>query len=103
MKYQIVEIDGKYGCKDDNDRWILIAEYNKMVLSNNCAICWKNNKVQVYSLESHTFLLNEECEDIREDKDGYFAFKLNGKWGVISTTGCGKIVLNNYFFLFNTN
>lgn len=97
MKYQIVEIDGKYGCKDDNDRWILIAEYNKMVLSNNCAICWKNNKVQVYSLESHTFLLNEECEDIREDKDGYFAFKLNGKWGVISTTGCGKIVLNNYY------
>ena len=97
MKYQIVEIDGKYGCKDDNGRWILIAEYDKMVLSNNCAICWKNNKIQVYSLDSHTFMLSEECEDIREDKDGYYAYKLDGRWGVISTLGCGRIVLNNNY------
>lgn len=93
MKYQIVEFEGKFGCKDENGRWVLMSEYDKMKLSKNCVLCWKNGKIQVYNLETKAYLV--ECEKVREDKDGYWAFCNNGKWGVISTFDSGRIFINN--------
>ena len=93
MDFQIIEKEGKFGCKDNNGRWVLMSEYDKMKLSNNCIICWKNDKIQVYNLDTKAFLL--ECETIREDKNGYWAFCNGGKWGVLSTFDSGKIIINN--------
>ncbi len=93
MKYQVVEVEGKFGCQDDNGRWVLMSEYDDIKLSNNCAVCWKNNKIQVYNFETNAFLL--ECEKIREDKDGFWAFYNEGKWGVLSTFDSGRIIINN--------
>lgn len=42
MKYHIIKINEKFGCKDDDDSWILMPEYEKLEISNNCVICKKN-------------------------------------------------------------
>lgn len=98
MKYFIIEKDGICGCKDANGRWILPAEYRKIIVCNNFAICWKADTILLYNLETKSFVFTE-LEDIREDHDGYLAFKLDGKWGVMSTHGynSGEAVLNNWY------
>lgn len=97
MKYQIIETEGKSGCKDENGSWVLMPEYGKMELCVKCIVCWKNEIIQVYNLETKSFLL--ECEEIRKDKDGYWAFRSEGKWGVFSTSeyDSGRIIIHNYY------
>lgn len=103
MKYHIIKINEKFGCKDDDDSWILMPEYEKLEISNNCVICKKEDKVQIYNLNEKSFLL--ECEKVREDKGGYWAFYSEGKWGVLSTcynnaprydNDCYIIISNDY-------
>lgn len=101
MKYQIIETNGKFGCIDDHDRWILMPEYEKLKISNNCVICKKEGKILIFSLKKASFVLR--CEKIREDKGGDWAFYSEGKWGVFSTTynpnlidDCGIIFDNVY-------
>ena len=101
MKYQIIEINGKFGCIDDHDRWILMPEYEKLKISNNCVICKIEGKILIFSLKKASFVLR--CEKIREDKGGYWAFYSEGKWGVFSTAynpnlidDCGIIFDNVY-------
>lgn len=97
MDYIIRENNGLFGCLDENERWILVAEYDKIEISYDCAICWKNEKIQVYNLETKEFVLKNGCEDIRKDKDGYWAFKCEGKWGVFSTHGYDSgVIISSY-------
>jgi len=96
--YSVIEVDGKYGVKNQNDETIIEAQYEKIIIPNEhraVFICQNGEEQKIYNEKNEQILksyenvepirLNNLSEEIYESNA--LIYVKNGKYGLLSITG----------------